>query len=133
VKYEFFLDGNKLPPGFKYPSGYIQFVMQEIPDFEPWRFFYDKDELEFFIKGLKQRYPKRIIVPFARRKDNDDVACFDASIPSDNPPVLIVHDFASEGWEGRGKLANFLAWVDLAKAESKEWKQFYEDRSNGKI
>jgi hypothetical protein len=119
MPYEFFLSENSLPNQFRYPETYIKFISKEFPNLDPWHFFYSK--LQYRYDGLKQRYPQRIVVPFARRGDNDDIACFEASEPSDDPNVIIIHDFASEGWENRGKLENFLAWVKLAKAESNEW------------
>jgi len=120
MEYEFFLPESILPKGFMYPDSYVKFVNGELPDLEPWHLFYN--HLEFRFNGLKQRYPKRSLVPFARRGDNDDVACFDASVSSDNPNVIIIHDWASEGWENRGEHIDFLAWVELAKEEAKEWK-----------
>lgn len=48
------------------------------------------------IKGLQQRYPHRKLIPFARREDNDDIACFEVG-KKDN--VQIIHDFSSEGYE----------------------------------
>jgi hypothetical protein len=50
-------------------------------------------------------------VPFARRQDNDDVACWD----SDGHDVAVVHDFATPGWEQRGhRFPNFTAWLRKA-------------------
>lgn len=121
VKYEFFLSDTLLPGDFKYPQSYIDFVKREIPDTEPWHFLCN--ELEWRFKGLKQRYPNRSVIPFARRRDNDDVACFDGADTSGNPRVFIIHDFASPGWEGRGEYENFNEWLKLAKDESEEWKQ----------
>lgn len=119
--YEFFLTQEKLPDGFKYPSSYIDYVSGDFPNLEPWHFFYSR--LGYRFEGLKERYPSKSLVPFARRGDNDDVACFDATDKSDNPRVLIIHDFASPDWEDRGVCDDFVAWVGLAKAESEEWKQ----------
>ena len=103
---------------------YRAYVAGELPDLEPWQFFHG--HLEFRFKGLEKRYPKRKLVPFARRSDNDDVACFDAAQPSDNPSVIIIHDWASEGWENHGAYPDFLAWIELAKQEAKEWKDFWD-------
>lgn len=120
-EYEFFLAQEKLPIGFKYPSSYIDYVSGDIPSLEPWHFFYSR--LDYRFEGLRERYPSKTLVPFARRGDNDDVACFDAAEVSDNPRVFIIHDFASSGWEERGVCDDFPAWIELAKAESEGWKQ----------
>lgn len=127
MEYEFFLKENMLPVGFKYPEAYIEFVSKHFSDYDPWHFYYQA-RLEFAFNGLKSRYPSRTIVPFARRRDNDDIACFDAGVMSDNPKILIIHDWASEGWEGRGELNSFLDWVELAKQESQEWKEFWKNQ-----
>jgi hypothetical protein len=37
--------------------------------------------------------------------------------------VLLIHDFASEGWEYRGDFENFLEWLAFAKMESIEYKE----------
>lgn len=121
MSYEFFLPSKALPNDFKYPLSYVGYVSGEFPDFDPWDFFHCY--LEFRYQGLKERYPERTLVPFARRGDNDDVACFDASIPSDNPSVIIIHDFASPGWENHGTCKDFLEWLDLAKREAEEWNE----------
>ena len=127
----FFLSNKFLPKGFKYPEVYVKFANGVIPDLNPWGYYYDNPkpklhgltDLEFHLEGLKKRYPKRKLVPFARRGDNDDVACFDASVPSDDPSVIIIHDWASPGWENHGEFENFLEWLAFAKEQAKEWKE----------
>jgi hypothetical protein len=69
--------------------------------------------IDLHYKGLKDRYPQRTIVPFARKIGNDDVACFEASSPSDDPEVLFIHDWAGAGYELRGKLKNFSEWLEF--------------------
>lgn len=72
---------------------------------------------------MKQRYPERILVPFARRLDNDDRACFDASKFAVEPKIIIIHDFAAPGWEKKGELASFENWLKLVEEDIKEWKE----------
>jgi hypothetical protein len=125
VKPEFFLTEPLIPMGFKYPVSYVNFIKGELCDLDPW-IFLDDEELVLYYDGLKERYHYKEVLPFACRLDNDDVACFDASVPSDDPKVLIIHDFASPGWEGRGECENFLEWLELAKLESREYKAYLE-------
>jgi len=47
------------------------------------------------MRGLQERYPGRMLVAFARREDNDDVACWEAG---GGGKVIVIHDFASDGW-----------------------------------
>lgn len=119
---QYFLAEDLLPKGFIYPESFIGFVEGEIPDLEPWRFFY-VEELDSRFIGLSQRYPDKVLIPFARREDNDDIACFDGDVRSDNPKVLIIHDFASQGWEERGSYDDYFCWLEAAKIESEEWRK----------
>lgn len=124
MQYEFCLPVDVLPVGFNYPITYLSFIKEGHSNIYPWDFYYHED-LQFAYDGLRKRYPSRVVIPFAHRVDNDDVACFDAAEISDNPKVVIIHDWASEGWENRGVLENFVDWVSLAKIESQEWKDFF--------
>lgn len=117
----FFLSEELVPSGFVYPESYREFSKQELPDLEPWCFLY-VGELEARYNGLLERYPSHNLVPFARREDNDDVACFDASIENNDPKVIFIHDYATPGWEHRGTCKNFLQWLEVAREESIEWK-----------
>lgn len=62
--------------------------------------------------GLRERYPQRHLVPFARRQDNDDLACWE--IAPDGTRVVIVHDFAASGWERRTEFEGFNDWLRQA-------------------
>ncbi len=104
------LRGTELPYGLSYPEPFQRLVERGLMYFEPW-FVLEGESLRTRLMGLQQRYPDRQIVPFARREDNDDVACWDAQKPG---KVVIVHDFASAGWEARAELDDFYAWVRLA-------------------
>jgi len=77
---------------------------------EPW-FVFDASEAIKKMNGLRERYPGRCLLPFAKREDNDDVACFDRAYPG---KAMIAHDFASPGWEHHSTLDSFYAWVRKA-------------------
>lgn len=49
---------------------------------------------------------------FARRQDNDDVACYDTADPQ--CPVVVIHDFAKPGWEHRATYPTTYAWFRQA-------------------
>jgi hypothetical protein len=119
VAFRLILEPHLLPPGFKYPASFVQFSSEPLPDLRPWRFLC-ADEPEYFVKGLRTRYPTRSLVPFARRTDNDDVACFDAASPEPEPAVLFIHDFAEPGWELRGTARNFHEWLLVAQREARD-------------
>ena len=98
-----------LPEGFWYPPEFTRVVELELTDLEPWLIL-DGKRLRMRCAGLRERYPERSLVPFAIRRDNDDVACWDA-VTGD---VVIVHDFASPGWEQRARFAGFNPWFRQA-------------------
>ncbi|GAA0383751.1 hypothetical protein [Streptomyces luteireticuli] len=109
---------DDLPEGFEYPDEFVRVVELGLTNLEPWWIF-DGDLLRRRLVGLQERYPGRRLVPFARRQDNDDVACWDL----DQGGIAVVHDFASAGWEQRARFEDFNSWLrqaieDLIEFES---------------
>lgn len=101
---------SDLPVGFRYPYAARRLVEFGLVYFNLWRVMGALEARER-MEGMASRYPGRSLVPFARREDNDDVACFEVG---GGPRVLIVHDFASPGWEARGTLGSVWEWARLA-------------------
>ncbi len=100
------LKEDELPKWFKYPEEFLRLVESEIFLIEPWQILEGK-WLRVRLEGLKKRYPDRDLIPFYRCLANDDVACWEKSKPG---AVVIVHDFASLGWESRDEFSNFWDW-----------------------
>lgn len=109
-----------LPEGFEYPQALLDLVDQGGLKTGPWRILSGKWLLTRY-DGLKQRYPNRTLVPFARRTDNDDVACFEFTESTKKLGVSVVHDFASTGWESREHFAAFEDWLVNASIEAQNW------------
>lgn len=113
---------DELPQWFFLPASYLKIL--EEGDFEngdydfgpSWQLL-RTDKIEARAEGLKKRYPKRKLYPFARRVCQDDVACFDLSNQSTTSKVVIIHDWATIGWEHRGIFDNFEVWLEAAKNE----------------
>lgn len=103
------LSTTELPEGFVYPHELVRVVELGLTNLEPW-WVLEGDMLRDRFMGLRKRYEKRKLVPFARREDNDDVACFDV----DSGKVVVIHDFASPGYEQRAEFANFYGWLRQA-------------------
>jgi hypothetical protein len=101
---------HELPRGMVYPLAFERLVERQLTNFEPWWIF-DASLARERMKGLAERYPGTLLVPFAKREDNDDVACFDARQPG---KVVILHDFSSDGWERRVEFASFYDWLRRA-------------------
>ena len=98
------------PDWFEYPAEYRRLVDQGISCFEPWCLLHG-EALTEKLDGLAQRYPDRQLMPFARRTDNDDVACWERDM---GQKIVIVHDFATPGWESRGTHPDFWSWFRQA-------------------
>lgn len=116
---------DELPQWFVLPASYLK-ILEEGNfenggyDFGPSWQLLRADRIEARAEGLKKRYPERKLYPFARRVCQDDVACFDLSNKSISPKVVIIHDWATIGWEYRGTFDNFEAWLEAAKNEVEE-------------
>lgn len=98
---------------YEYPEAFKKLVELNLVDFDMW-YLIESQQANRRYHDLKQRYPKRQLIPFARRDDNDDIACFE--IGKENT-VQIIHDFASEGFEQRGDFQDIWGWVEFAVKE----------------
>lgn len=106
------LTPDALPAGFSYPPLFLRIVELGLTNLEPWHVL-GGDRLIRRNAGLRERYPDRILVPFAERQDNDDVACWD--VPRGSDAVVIVHDHATPGWESRQPpFRDLHAWLHQA-------------------
>jgi hypothetical protein len=105
------LSTSDLPTGFEYPREFVRIVELGLTDLEPWLVL-EGERLAAKHLGLRERFPLRSLVPFASRQDNDDVACWDLDQGSGR--VVIVHDYASPGWERRAEFATFNDWLRQA-------------------
>ena len=105
------LSGTELPNGFTYPSAFRRVVSLGLVELDPW-FFLDGPGLRERLDGIRQRYRHRVLVPFARRGDNDDVACWDLDLADGS--ISVIHDYASSGWEQKEQFSDFAAWFRQA-------------------
>jgi hypothetical protein len=107
---------------FTYPKEFINTISITPPiDIEPWWFIvFEEGDVNSWYDTLKKLYPKRELIPFAKFNANDDIACFDGNDNSGNPKVLIIHAYASEGWEHHGSYNNFSEWLTKANKTHQE-------------
>ena len=119
---------DKIPKDFKYPQSFLNIIniknIKDIPYPEPY-YFLGKfpDHIKWWHKTIKEQYPTRNLIPFAKDEETDDVFCFDGTDTSGNPKVYMVHTFASPGWEDRGYWDNFDDWYEDILENSKEYKK----------
>lgn len=104
------LTKDETPDWFNYPQDFLRIVEQGLLNFDPW-IVMQTDQLRTRYNGLKERYPSKVLVPFARREDNDDVACWDKNKPG---VVVIIHDFSSPGYENKEEYSCFWDWLRSA-------------------
>ena len=106
---DYLLPVEELPSGFMYPSEFMRVVDLGLTNLEPW-WILGGELLTDRARGLRQRFPRRSLVPFAKRQDNDDVACWDVA----RNKVIVVHDFGDPDAGDRGEYENFYSWLRRA-------------------
>lgn len=57
------LDKLILPKGFQYPESIMKVI--NLVDFDLWCIM-DKKQMIYRYRGMKKRYPNRVLIPFAR-------------------------------------------------------------------
>lgn len=109
--------------GVTLPSGYQEAKNLNLVNLHPWHLVSD-EEFDYLSAGVNKRYPARTVIPFARRTDSDDVACFVARDPEQGAgQVVVVHDFASPGYEVVIRMQTFWEWFRYAVNEMIEWQE----------
>src|SRR5512142_2968684 len=101
---------DELPPWFTYPDEFLRAVRQCLVDLTPWHVM-ERDAVLARMEGLRHRYTERELVPFARRQDNDDVACWERDRMA---AVVVIHDFSSAGSETRAVYGDLWSWFRVA-------------------
>lgn len=115
------LPDEAVKAGFSLPANYKYVGLHGLTNLEPW-YFIDGKEFHDLCGGINKRYSDRLVVPFARRKDCDDVACFVVrSNVHSLGQVLIIHDYASAGYEIAGEYSSFWDWFRSAMEDMINW------------
>jgi len=91
------------------PSELVRISSQGLINLSPWHVM-PRELAKKRLIGLRGRYRNKY-VPFARRQDNDDLACIDPDQPG---RVVVVHDFESEGFERGATYQTFWDWFQMA-------------------
>lgn len=113
----YILSAAELPVWVEYPHAFRRVVKQGLCHLTPWHLLEGHEAIRRH-QGLAQRYPSRELFPFAYRQDNDDLACWERGT---GERVIIVHDFASPGFEDEGVFDDTWAWFRTAVEETIAW------------
>ena len=97
---------------FEFPEGYNDVVTLGLTNIKPW-YFISREEIPSAFIDVNAMYSAQTVVPFARRQDNDDYACFlikEGEYFVDFGQVVIIHLWADPGYERRNEYVDFWAW-----------------------
>ena len=95
---------------YTYPEAFYKLVDLNLVNFDVW-YLLDSESALTHYQGLQVRYPERRLIPFARRDDCDDLACFEIG---KSGRVQLIHDFANSGWEQRKEFQDLWEWLEAA-------------------
>lgn len=107
------LKSSEWPSWVTCPELYLKLIKNGEHKFLPW-YLYDRESMLIRFEGLKKRYPNRKLFCFARTDDSDDIACWEENKLG---KVVIIHDYASPGWEQRQIFDSFEDWYQFALSE----------------
>jgi hypothetical protein len=110
---------------FETPLGYFWLLERGLIGFEmnsqfqPWHYLPARHVFE-----LTDRWPlgpsRKRLVAFAKRQDNDDLACFEVEAGVARR-VLVVHGWTDSGYDVEAELNGFWEWLKLAVDDMQEW------------
>lgn len=106
----FVLGRDLLPPEFEYPKMFYRTLKHNLGEFDPW-YLLEGSGLDSRTQRLRRLYPHLQLVPFAGRRDTDDVSCF---LDNDGS-VVILEDYGPIDPKETGyRLAAFTDWLRMA-------------------
>jgi hypothetical protein len=107
------------------PKGYYWLIEQSLVGFEPFTtlqpWYYVKNNEMFFVN---EKWPEHqrshLLIAFARRQDNDDIACFILS-DGDIDKVVLIHGWTATGYSEIKNYNSFWAWLKDVVDDIAEW------------
>ena len=101
--------------GFETPLGLLRLLQLGVRNFNPWWILSEKAEVSSNHAAIAKLYRQRKLLPFARRLDIDDVACFDLTGQgTSGPRILVIHEGAHAGNEVQAEYDSFDSWFHQA-------------------
>ncbi len=120
-------DSKLLPKGFKFPKSFSQLMRDPTATrIGPWWFLHRYPEsANFWLEELREEYPSRSLVPFAKFSVFDDIACFNGADTSGDPKIYYAFEGASPGGTLRTKVPTRISNGGSHKRN--------ETRNNGRL
>jgi len=130
------ISGNLVARLTAHPSvarGLQHLVAHGLMDLNPWTLLIAGSDAVDRSDSMNLRYPSREVVCFAARRDTDDIACVVIASSGEfrAGEVIIVHDFASAGFEVDAVFADFWAWFRGAVEDLVDAARRMEDHRAG--
>ena len=98
-----------------------ELTVEDAPDsIAPWEML-EEAEIEAQTVRLHVRWPGRNLIAFARRTDNDSVACFDKGPDGTGKAILVVADLDGADGATERHYPGFGAWFDTALSDAREY------------
>lgn len=113
---DFLIPKDHHPDWLVYPAELKELILAGRHDLTPWHLL-TADSAESGSRHLKLRY-ERDLIPFARRKTNDDFACFERDCGS---RVLVINSYTDKGYEDVGRYENFDEWFREVELDMEGW------------
>jgi len=110
---------------FNYPAEYNWLVERGIAGFapftqlQPW-YFTPKDQSFWATKHWPSSGNRKLFV-FARRQDNDDLACFALNTDGRIEGILIIQGWVDNGFEILREFSSFWEWFKFVIDDIADW------------
>ena len=97
-----------------------ELTVEDAPDsIAPWEML-EEAEIAEQTARLESRFPGRGFVAFAKRLDQDAVACFDKGPDGTGKAVLVWENLDAPTETAERRFPGFVAWFDAALAEHQQ-------------
>ncbi|MFF4389393.1 hypothetical protein ACFY0G_21795 [Streptomyces sp. NPDC001552] len=95
-----------LPIDFSYPETFLRAAKSGLLNLDPW-WALNEALIKARSEQLAERFPQLRLLPFSRRQDNDDVACWNM----DDSTILIIDPFGIPGTEKVEIFSSIDEWL----------------------
>jgi hypothetical protein len=123
---KYLLPPGEVPTWLSYPAFFRRVLESHLTDFHPWQIL-DHENVLALRGTLSVFYPEEGLVPFARKLDCDDVACFDRK----NPHGVTVFNMEFRGDSGRRFSRNYSSFSDWFRAAINDFVDFEPGEDQG--